>query len=320
MGTTWSLRFDNPSMLALEAVREAVQRVLDRVIAQMSTWEPESVLSRFNRAAPGSRQLLDTEFATVLAAALDWAAASGGALDPTVGALVGLWGFGADAADADPGDVHPPSASELAEARARVGWQRLAFDRESRMLLQPGGARLDLSGIAKGYAVDAVADAVAALGIEAALVEIGGELRALGRRPDGLPWQVLVEGAAAPGHRITLAQMAIATTGDRWHRRTHTGRSWSHTLDPRRGEPTAHALASVTVLHPRCMHADALATVLMVLGPEEGMAFARRHGIAALLQCRDGGHRGDGGDGCDAGEGSWRLLASPSWPGAAAPP
>ena len=77
--------------------------------------------------------------------------------------------------------------------------------------------------------------------------------------------------------------MAIATSGDRWHRRSHEGRYWSHTIDPRTGEPVAHALASVTVLHAECMQADALATVLTVLGPQEGFDFAQQHGIAALF-------------------------------------
>lgn len=285
MGTTWSLRFDNPRMIALDAVRAGAQAALDRVVAQMSTWEPDSDLSRFNRADAGSRHVLAPGFADVLACALRWAAASGGAIDPSIGPLVALWGFGAHA---DAAVAGPPSPAALARAREQVGWQRLVLDTDGRTVVQPGGAELDLSGIAKGFAVDQAAAALQALGLSDFLVEVGGELRAAGRRPGGDPWQVAVEARPETTHRVALDNMAIATSGDRWHTREHQGRRWSHTLDPRTGEPVGHALASVTVLHRECMQADALATVLTVLGPEDGLVFADRHALPALFVCRDG--------------------------------
>ncbi|SFO78593.1 thiamine biosynthesis lipoprotein [Variovorax sp. OK605] len=278
MGTTWSLRFDNPRMRPLAEVRDAVDAALSRVIAQMSHWEPDSDIGRFNRAPAGSRHALPAEFAEVMRCASRWHAASGGAIDPTVGALVACWGFGPEARQDG-----VPDGDALAEARAHVGWQRLAFDADQGSLTQPGGFTLDLSGIAKGFAVDHGVDALRALGLTDLLFEIGGELRGIGRRPDGQPWRVLVEGEADAARRIALADLAVATSGDRWHTRTDAGRSWSHTIDPRTGEPAAHALASVTVLHAECMQADALATVLTVLGPDEGFSFAERHGIAALF-------------------------------------
>jgi thiamine biosynthesis lipoprotein len=278
MGTTWSLRFDNPRMLPLERVRETIEAALARVIAQMSHWEPASDIGRFNRASAGSHHVLPREFAEVMACAAHWARASASALDPTVGPLVACWGFGPDAEASG-----PPAPEVLAEARARTGWQRLAFDETSGSLLQPGGITLDLSGIAKGFAVDHGAEALRGLGLTDLLFEIGGELRGIGRRPGGQPWQVLIDSESASPQRIALADMAVATSGDRWHRREHGGRHWSHTIDPRSGEPVAHSLANVTVLHAQCMHADALATALTVLGPEEGPAFAERHDVAALF-------------------------------------
>ncbi|MDM0080838.1 FAD:protein FMN transferase [Variovorax sp. J31P179] len=295
MGTTWSLRFDNPRMVALEDVRAAAQAALDRVVAQMSTWEADSDIRRFNHAEAGSRHVLEPEFAKVLACALQWAAASDGAIDPSIGPLVALWGFGADRSNDG-----PPSPAAIAQARARVRWQRLALDPETRTAIQPGGAALDLSGVAKGFAVDQVAAALQALGLGDFLVEVGGELRAAGRRPGGDPWQVLVDALPGHTHRVPLDGLAIATSGDRWHVREHQGQRWSHTLDPRTGEPVRHALASVTVLHPECMEADALATVLTVLGPDDGLAFARRHGVAALFVCR--------------AEQGPRAFVSPAWP------
>ncbi|MDM0040597.1 FAD:protein FMN transferase [Variovorax sp. J22G21] len=282
MGTTWSLRFDNPHMLPLDTVRAAMEAALARVVAQMSHWQTDSDLSRYNRAAAGAVHALASGFATVLACALRWAEASGGALDPTVGPLVALWGFGPEAAD----DVHPPAPEALRAAHAACGWQRLPFDAVAGTLRQPGGLTLDFSGIAKGFAVDHVVEGLRALGLKDLLLEIGGELRGVGRRPGGASWTVQIAapedgGTASP--TVALADLAVATSGDRWHRREHAGRRWSHTIDPRTGEPVGHALASVTVLHAECMQADALATALTVLGPAEGLAFARAHDIAALF-------------------------------------
>lgn len=278
MGTTWSLRFDNPRMLPLEQVREAVDAALARVIAQMSHWEPASDITRFNASPAGSRHVLPKEFADVMSCALRWARISEGAIDPTVGPLVARWGFGPNAETSG-----SPTPDAIAELRVRTGWRQLEFDEAHGSLLQPGGITLDLSGIAKGFAVDHGVEALRGLGLTDLLFEIGGELRGIGRRPGGRPWQVLVDGESSVAQRIPLADMAIATSGDRWHRREHEGRHWSHTIDPRNGEPVAHALASVTVLHTQCMQADALATVLTVLGPDDGLAFAERHDIAALF-------------------------------------
>lgn len=286
MGTTWSLVFDNPALLPLDAVRSAVDQALNRVIDQMSTWQPDSDISRFNHADAGTRHALAPEFAAVLDCALRWAEASGGAMDPTVGPLVALWGFGADACEPAAAQVPPPVA--LAAAMKRVGWKRIALAPGTGSVLQPGGVALDLSGVAKGFAVDHVADALRALGLKNLLVEIGGELRGIGRRSGGAAWRVAVEGA----HTIALTDTAVATSGDRWQVREREGRRWSHTIDPRRGEPTTHALAAVTVLHASCMEADALATALMVLGPTEGRAFAEAYGLAAHFSTNDGeGHR-----------------------------
>ena len=296
MGTSWSLRFDNPKMIELGAVRHAVQSALDRVVAQMSTWEPGSDISRYNGAIAGRRHSLAPEFAEVLGCALHWAAASGGAIDPSVGPLISLWGFGAQACTSGT----PPSPADLAQARARVDWERLDFDPGTQSILQPGGTALDLSGVAKGFAVDHVAEALRALGLEDFIVEVGGELRGAGHPPGGAPWRVQVD---APNDRpavVALSSLAIATSGDRWHTHEHAGRRWSHTIDPRSGEPPRHALASVTVLHRECMHADALATVLTVLGPDEGLAFAERHAAPALFVCHEGAQP--------------RVLATSHWP------
>jgi thiamine biosynthesis lipoprotein len=276
MGTTWSVKLVAARGLHPAEIRGGIEARLDRVVAQMSTWEPDSDLSRFNRAPAGSWHALPDECLTVLAHALEVAGDTGGAYDPTVGALVDLWGFG-------PAQRRHtrPRADAIAAARARTGWAHLTLDARARRVRQPGGVSVDLSSIAKGFAVDQVAAHLRGLGVASYLVEIGGELRGHGAKPDGTPWWVALE---RPGDMIVaLHGLSVATSGDYRRFFEDGGRSYSHTIDPRTGCPVDHGLASVTVLHPECMIADALATGLTVLGPAAGLAYARRRGLAALF-------------------------------------
>ena len=290
MGTTWSVVLAAPVDADLHALHAGIERQLDIVVRQMSTWRADSDISRFNRSEAGQWQRLPDEFLAVLGAALDIAACSGGAYDPTVGPLVQAWGFG------PAGDVpRIPDEAELAELHRRVGWQRLLFQPQQHRLLQPGQAWLDLSAIAKGHAADLVARQLREDGIGAALVEVGGELVGHGRKPDGQPWRVLVESAAEedaesqamlPPRVLVLDGLAVATSGDRWHRFERDGQRYAHTIDPRSGRPVTQAAAAVSVVARDAMHADAWATALTVMGAEEGFAFAERKGLAARFVVR----------------------------------
>lgn len=286
MGTTWSLRVVNADFRPMEPVQALVQEVLDAVIAQMSNWEADSAITQFNQSKAGEVQELPAEFAHVLGAALHWARRSGSALEPSMGALVSLWGFGPRQRPLAPHRAQTPSPESIDALLQTSGWRHLDWNAQTRQLRQPGGLELDLCGIAKGFAVDAVVQQLQAAGWAAGLFEIGGELRSWGQRPDARPWQVqLGTGAQSDGQGLVVAvkEGAFATSGDYWHQFVVEGRRYSHTLDPRTGWPVQHDLTSVTVFHAECMHADALATVLTVLGPEEGMAFAHQHDIAAVL-------------------------------------
>lgn len=270
MGTSWSVRFAAPPGCDPATVEAAILARLDRIIVEMSHWRSDSLISAFNRADPGTWHTLPDDFAAVITAGLDVAARSDGAFDPTIGRLVDLAGFGPDPQRRD----DAPDARTAAQESA--GWQRLRFD--DQRLLQPGGLALDFSGIAKGYAVDAVADSLAALGIGHALIEIGGELVGRGVRPDGDPWWVDLEsppGVTLPQLRIALHGIAVATSGDY--------RRGGHSIDPRTGRSTTNAVHSVSVIHRSAMLADAWATALTVLGPDSGIALARREGIAARI-------------------------------------
>lgn len=284
MGSTWSVRLVAAMPLKREPVLRAIQGALDEVVAQMSTWDAESDLCRFNRAAADTWQALPGPFLDVLACARDVAERSDGAFDPTAGALVDAWGFG-------PAARHGvPAAGHLEQARRLAGWRRLELDPVRRSARQPGGLALDLSAIAKGFGVDLVARRLAALGIASHLVEVGGELRGSGVKPDGQPWWVLLEqpDAHAGDTQVLLALhgLSVATSGDyrRWFE--HGGTRFSHTIDPRDGRPIRHGLASVTVIHAECMLADAWSTALTVLGPSAGPALANRLGLAARFIVR----------------------------------
>lgn len=293
MGTTWSVKLVPTPGLDREALERGIQGELDRVVAQMSTYEADSDLVRFNRAAAGSWQVLPPEFFGVLQHALDLARDTGGAYDPTVAPLVDLWGFGAAGRSR-----RIPSADEIAQARARLGWQRIRLDPATRRAWQPGGVWVDLSSIAKGFATDQVSRELDRAGIEHYLVDISGELRARGTRGDGRSWQVAIEkpdaasGAAGEASElqrvVALRDMSIATSGDYRHSFEHAGRRYSHHIDPRSGWPVEHRIASVSTLARDCMQADATGTAIMVLGPEQGLAWAERRGLAVLLVVREG--------------------------------
>jgi thiamine biosynthesis lipoprotein len=288
MGTTWSVNLVAPKSLPLLDALNGVQKELDRVVAQMSTWDADSDISRFNRAPAGTWHVLPAEFFAVVAYALSVAEASGGAYDPTVGPLVNLWGFGPE-----PKRSMVPAAAELDAARARCGWRQVLLEFDERRVFQPGGLYVDLSAVAKGFGVDQAARYLLKIGVTDFLIEVGGELRGEGTKPDGTPWWVALEhppvGGLTPTETVAaLHGLSIATSGDYRKFAVIDGRHLSHTIDPRTGHPVAGKPASVTVLHADCMRADALATAITVLGADEGMRFAERQGIAALSLTRAG--------------------------------
>jgi FAD:protein FMN transferase len=295
MGTSWSVSFIADESQSEPAVQEAVQRELDQVVAQMSHWDSRSNLSRYNVGAAGSWHDLPDAFYAVLVCAIDIAAQSQGAYDPAAGAIVNLWGFGADKRYQDR-DFVPPSPEQIRGALEHGNWQSIAIEERERKIFQPGGLQLDFSSIAKGYGVDRVAQCLDERNIHHYLVEVGGELRGAGVKPDGQPWWVGIEepSSAIPGYSgteetlLALHGLSVASSGDyRRHVEVNTQR-YAHTLDPRTGYPIANEIASVTVIHPSCMNADALSTALTVMGVEEGLCFAEERALAARFVVRSG--------------------------------
>ncbi len=282
MGTTWRADFFAAPETGNHEIRRAIERELEHLNAQMSHWRPDSNLTRFNQAPAGSWLDLPAEFFQVLASALNMREQTSGAFDPTLGALVDSWGFGPS---------RTPVTAPFAATHDSPGIQLDMLKRRAR---QPGGASVDLSAIAKGYAVDHLTHLLDQPGISSTLVEIGGELRARGVKSEGQPWWVAIEcppdGPASvfPEVRIALCGISVASSGDYRRYFEHHGARYSHTIDPRSGAPIRHPIASVTVLHERCMLADAYSTALNVMGPDEGLAFANEHDLAALYILRAG--------------------------------
>lgn len=283
MGTTWSVRLTAQPAADLPGLAAMVQRALDAVVAQMSPWQPLSDLSRYNRAPAGSWTQLPADTATVLRRAIDIAQASDGAFDPTLGALTDLWGFGPRAFSGA-----PPPRDAIEIARAEGGWKRLTLDGDA--LFQPGGLRLDLNGIAKGFGVDQAAAALERAGVKSYLVEVGGELRGAGAKPDGQPWWVELERPPTANDSlrtvVALHRLSVATSGDYRRFFNHDGKRYAHTLDPMSGAPSDHGVVSVTVLADTCMDADAWATALTVMGPDAALAFATARDLPALIVSR----------------------------------
>jgi thiamine biosynthesis lipoprotein len=217
---------------------------------------------------------------------------------------VDVWGFGKGGRR-----YSPPEASEIAGARARVDWSRVTLDAAEKRVRRPAGTQLDLSSMTHGFAADQVATYLRSVGVARYLIDVGSELRAQGADPKGHPWQVAIERPPPeltpaiddqtvddsnarsatdepPMHIVSLKDAGIATSGNYRYFFDYNGRRYSHRIDPRTAEPISSALAAVTVIAPEAMHADALATALTVLGPDEGLEYAQRHDIAALFILR----------------------------------
>lgn len=285
MGTTWSVRAVPAPGTVQADLQAAIQAELDAVVAVFSPWEIDSEISRFNLAPPGTWALTD-DFWSLLDASMDLADDTNGAVDPTLGAIVDLWGFGPAGPRND-----LPSDDQIATALGVSGWQRLRLHRAGQAAVQPGGLTLDFSGIAKGHAVDRISERLTALGASSHLIDVGGELRGRGVKPDAQPWWVEIEqppGSQVPRTVAALFDIAVATSGDYRRAFLHGHKLYPHTLDGRTGRPVDNGLTSVTVFDTSAMRADALATALTVKGPEDGFSYAVEMGLNAHFVIRTG--------------------------------
>lgn len=291
MGTTWSvvISADMPDP-DRRSLQNEVQAQLEEIDRSMSTYLEDSELSLVNRSREGGWIDIPDDLHSVIVRAMGISYLTGGAFDITIGPVVNLWGFGPDERDES-----VPAMEEIRATLQKTGYSKLKIGLSPPTIKKTEPELyLDLSGIAKGYAVDEIAALMESRTISNYMVDIGGEVRAKGTNPDGRIWRLGIEKPAS-GERsvqriIPLQDMAMATSGDYRNYFEHEGVRYSHTIDPRTGYPVRHNLASVTVLHKSAMTADALATALLVLGPTEGLNFATRNQLPAffIIKTRDG--------------------------------
>jgi thiamine biosynthesis lipoprotein len=294
LGSTWTVKLSATPPVDAAEIQRGIESRVTEVAHRISRWDDTSELSALNASPrtdwqPVSRQLFEP-----LSYAFTLAADTGGAFDPTVAPLVDAWGFGKSGRRYD-----PPSVEAVSAARSRVGFEKVALDAGPLRIRKPAGMQIDLSSMQHGRGADEVAEYLNSLGIDSYLVDVGSEIRARGDSPEGGAWHVAIERPSAPDatvpasadgieHVVSLRNAGIATSGNFRYFFDYNGRRYSHRIDPRTGEPVSHALVSVTVVDPICMHADALATALTVLGPDEGFAYAVDRNIAALFISRSG--------------------------------
>ena len=289
MGTTYAVRVvtvDAWDQSRRDRIRNLIQAALDDVESKMSHYRPSSELSRFNRARVTAPFRVSRQTFEVVWHAYELSELTGGALDVTVGPLVNAWGFG----PVEP-DILPPDAELLARLRDHMGYPKLELDAAASTLRKTDPElECDLSAVAKGYSVDQVVAGMRREGLTRFMVEVGGEVVAVGLNQQGGPWRIAIERPVIEGgvqRVVPLTAHAMATSGDYRNVREIDGRLFSHTIDPRTGWPVAHQLASVSVIAELCVVADGLATALEVLGPDDGYALAVERGWAALFLVRD---------------------------------
>jgi thiamine biosynthesis lipoprotein len=287
MGTAYHLSVADHSLrIDRSALRAGVDRALEAVNEAMSTYRGHSELSRFNASTSTAWTPVSRGTLRVLDEALRVSRLSGGAFDPTVGLLVNHWGFGPAR-----GGLPEQPERDVGQLTERVGYRHVHL-RHFPPAMRKGRGRMqvDLCGIAKGFALDKVGAYLRDAGLRNFLFEIGGEILAAGRNGKGEPWRVGIEkpvaGEIAIQRVIGLEDAAIATSGDYRIFAEKAGERYSHLMDPRTGRPVTHRLASVSVIDPSTMRADALSTALMVLGPQAGPLLAKQEELAALFMVR----------------------------------
>jgi FAD:protein FMN transferase len=287
MGSAWTVKIAGSLPATAESLQAGVQARFDAVNLALSTWRQDSALNEFNGDDRGAWVNIDAELAEVLAYALELAEESGGAYDVTVAPLVDLWGFGPG-----PASRRVPETAAIDAARARVGWRKVQVDATKRRARKDPGIRIDLSSLGKGRGVDRAAEYLDAQGVTNYLIDLSGKLRARGVNPKGGAWRIAVEAPQADATSaafsfepaiVALRDESVATAGDYRRFFEIDGRHYSHIIDPRTGWPVTHDTVSASAIAPDCMQADALATMYMVMRPDDAIALANRRRVPALL-------------------------------------
>lgn len=284
MGTYYSIKYiDNDSVLSAKEIQREIDKKLELVNDQMSTWRPESELSRFNAGSDVNRPfLISDDLAFVIRSAVEINKITQGGLDITIGPLVNLWGFGPEKKT-----ERAPSQDEITARLLTTGMDKLVLE-DRHLSKQVAGLYLDLSAIAKGYGVDVISDYLQSQSFDNYMVDIGGEIRAHGKNQDNQAWRIAIEKPGQDLNRqvyeiVQLDNQAIATSGSYRNYFNDKDKRYSHTIDPKTGYPIKHNIISISVVHDSCMYADGLATGLYVLGSQNSIGLANRLNIPVMV-------------------------------------
>lgn len=304
MGSTYQISYvrtkDAP---AAQTIHAQVQAILSQLDSAVSTYRDDSAIARFNAASAGTCMEMPDEAIALARHAQQLAASSDGAYDITLLPVLDAWGFGPKAAtmptalatvrrtftsSGETDDTDETGPADLDALRARIGQHHLRID--GARLCKDAPISIEFNSIAAGYAVDRIAALLTEYAIHSHLVEITGEIRGTGKKPDGSPWRVAIEAPLDDRRQaqkiVALDGLSLSTSGDYRHYREINGRRLSHVIDPHTLRPVTHRLAAVTVAMPSALDADGLSTLLMALGPERGLDYAQRHNLAALFVSR----------------------------------
>ena len=286
IGTTYSIIYLDPNeQLDSDTLKIEFNKLINAANQSMSTYHPDSEISTFNKSQSTQAVKASQTLREVVAEGIRLHQMTDGALDITLKPLSSLWGFGPD------GIPHTvPSDNDLIAIKRKTGVDKITIEGE---LLSKSVAELqiDLNTIGKGFLVDQTADLLEQYQIDNYLVEIGGEMRLKGKNDKGQPWTIGVvnptAGAPTAQRIVYPGNHGVATSGDYYQYFEKDGKRYSHILNPVTGKPIEHNLASVTVFHPNAMTADGLATAIMVLGAEKGLALAEKHQIPIYIITRE---------------------------------
>lgn len=288
MGSTYTIKYvyKKDATPAADAVGVEIQSILDKVDRQVSTYRLDSDIARFNQSPANTCMSMPSAVLELTQYGIQLSQLSDGAFDLTLGPLLDVWGFGPQSRDKS-----VPSTEEIAAAKAQTGYQHIRV--VDGQLCKDADVQIEFNSIAAGYTVDRISERFAELDIDSYMIEVTGEIIAAGRKPDGSPWRIALEQPLTDGKRaiqrvLELDGYGMNTSGDYRNYFEEDGVRFSHTLDPQVGAPISHRLASVTVVDRSTLHADGLGTLLLVLGPERGLAFAEEHDVAAFFIMRDG--------------------------------
>lgn len=286
MGTTYSVKVVSDGSVNIPQLQKHVDDQLKATNQIFSTYIEDSELMVFNADAVGQTRLLSKELYALMKLNLYLNKVSDGSFNIAIGPLINLWGFGEhseeypDVADVDVRRI----LSQIDSAGA------LTFSGEH--VTKNKAQYFNMSATAKGYAVDQIAQLLIKAGYDDFLVEIGGELRGLGQKPNNEPWIIAIEkpivGERSFQQLLGIQDISVATSGDYRNFYEKEGRRMSHLIDPKTGYPIRHKLASVTVLHNDCAMADGLATAMLVMGEQKAKALAKDLNVAVYLISKEG--------------------------------